>query len=322
MNHLAVGAKGFLGRHLTAALPSCVGVDLPECDVREHGRGQQTVGEAVEWHAKRDGAPTVWHLAALNGSTAGFYSDPWSVLHTQIAGTLNVIDACVANGVETLVLFSSSEVYQTPPRIPTPEDVPFSIPDIKNPRFSYALGKQAAEGLAWWSAIPRVVVIRPHNVYAADQRPGHVIPDMVKAMLEAPLPYPAPHNPEFDSHRQGWPVIPEFTIKDAGATRAFIHARDFTAACLKIAEKTEATEGRVREVYHVGTQDQITMASLAGKIAKLLGKNFKWRSAPGLPGGTPNRCPDVTKLRALGWEPTIGLDEGLAEVVSAAGGST
>ena len=61
---------------------------------------------------------------------------------------LNVLDACKSQKVRELILISSSEVYQTPPTIPTPEDVPLVIPDIQNPRYSYGGGKAISELLA------------------------------------------------------------------------------------------------------------------------------------------------------------------------------
>jgi nucleoside-diphosphate-sugar epimerase len=305
MTALVTGSRGFLGCHLMAALPDAVGVDLPEVDVCDPIY-ESGLPFALGYHVKHEAPSTVWHLAALNGSTAGFYEQPWRVLETQIRGTLNVIDACVANGVGTLVLFSSSEVYQTAPKVPTPEDAPFSIPDPSNPRYSYAIGKQAAEAMARWSSIPRVIIIRPFNVYSEDQRPGHVIPDMVAAMKATE------QTPEDLASRRP----PTFTIKDAGHTRSFIHRVDFTAGCLRIAEH-HANDERCREVYNVGTEEQVSISAVTGILARLLGKTFRWKSEDGLPGGTRSRCPDTSKLRALGWAPTVSLEDGLRRCVEA-----
>jgi UDP-glucose 4-epimerase len=302
MKHLVTGSQGFLGRHLMSALPDAIGVDLPEVDVCANG--DFWLGGFIS--SQDTAIDTVWHLAALNGSTAGFYDQPWRVLETQIRGTLNVIDACVANNVGTLILFSSSEVYQTAPRVPTPEDVPLVVPDLKNPRYSYGGGKIASELLAWHSPIPRVLVVRPHNVYSEEQRPGHVIPDMVAAMKATE------QTPEDLASRRP----PTFTIKDAGHTRAFIHRDDFTAGCLRIAEH-HANDEHCREVYNVGTEEQVSISAVAGILARLLGKTFRWKSEDGLPGGTRSRCPDTTKLRALGWTPTVSLEDGLRKCVEA-----
>ena len=89
----------------------------------------------------------VHHLAFVNG-TEFFYSQPDLVLDVGVRGMINVIDACRKHNVGTLVLASSSEVYQTPPKIPTDESAPLAVPDALNPRYSYGAGKLISEVMA------------------------------------------------------------------------------------------------------------------------------------------------------------------------------
>ena len=127
------------------------------------------------------GIDCVVHAAFVNG-TQFFYSMPQLVLDVGIRGMLNVLDACLAHEVPELFVASSSEVYQTPPRIPTDETVPLSIPDPMNPRYSYAAGKITSEMLAInyaRSHFERMVIFRPHNVYGPDMGWEHVIPQFV-----------------------------------------------------------------------------------------------------------------------------------------------
>ncbi len=93
------------------------------------------------------GVDSVCHLAFVNG-TEFFYTRPELVLEVGVKGMVNVLDACLKHDVPELVLASSSEVYQTPPAIPTDESAPLSIPDVLNPRYSYASGKIISEVLA------------------------------------------------------------------------------------------------------------------------------------------------------------------------------
>src|ERR1700747_2408768 len=79
-------------------------------------------------------------LAAVNG-TKFFYTRPELVLEVSVKGMLNVLDACLAHGVGELFVASSSEVYQTPAKVPTDETAALSIPDPLNPRYSYGGGK-------------------------------------------------------------------------------------------------------------------------------------------------------------------------------------
>jgi nucleoside-diphosphate-sugar epimerase len=68
----------------------------------------------------------VHHLAFVNG-TEFFYSQPDLVLDVGVRGMINVLDACQKHNVGTLVLASSSRVYQLPPYIPAAEDAPAQI---------------------------------------------------------------------------------------------------------------------------------------------------------------------------------------------------
>ena len=135
-------------------------------------RDPRTVEKAIK------GCQSVIHMAYING-TEFFYSKPELVLEVGVRGMLNVLDACKSQKVGDLVLISSSEVYQTPPVIPTPEDVPLVIPDIHNPRYSYGGGKIISELLAinyGRKDFERVVTVRPHNVFGPDMGWEHVIP--------------------------------------------------------------------------------------------------------------------------------------------------
>ena len=143
-------------------------VELVTGDVREPA----DVARAVR------GVDCVCHLAYLNG-TEFFYTKPDLVLEIGVKGMMNVLDACIAENVKDLVLASSSEVYQTPPRVPTDENVPLSVPDVLNPRYSYGGGKIISELLALnygRKHFERVAIFRPHNAYGPDMGREHVIP--------------------------------------------------------------------------------------------------------------------------------------------------
>jgi UDP-glucose 4-epimerase len=310
---LITGGAGFIGSALCRAIGSSAhDVDVSGFDDDSRGnlerlradcprflawRGSVASAETVESLFGNACPDTVWHLAAING-TASFYARPRDVLDVQLRGTQNVIDACVRHDVGTLVLFSSSEVYQSATVIPTPEDVPLSIPDVTNPRYSYAIGKLAAEAMVWWSTIEKTITIRPHNVFGPNMGYDHVIPEMIRDMSR--LPNGA-----------------TYAIKNAMATRSFIYIDDFVGATLRIHESVTARDGRVGEIFHVGTEDEVTIGNLAWLIAELLGKRFEWSTAEGAQGGTMRRCPDTRKLRSLGWQPKVSLREGLERTVAA-----
>lgn len=95
-----------------------------------------------------NGCDVIWHLAYING-TRNFYKRQDEILEVGVKGTLNTIDAALAHGVKRYVIASSSEVYNNPTVIPTPETERLMVPDVKNPRFSYSGGKIISELLAY-----------------------------------------------------------------------------------------------------------------------------------------------------------------------------
>ena len=259
-------------------------VDFVEADIRD--------AAAVSRATK--GIDCVCHAAFVNG-TQFFYSKPQLVLDVGIRGMLNVLDACLEHNVPELFLASSSEVYQTPPRIPTDENVPFSIPDPMNPRYSYAAGKITSEMLAINYArthFERMVIFRPHNVYGSDMGWEHVIPQFVVRMHM------------LCQHESG-PI--RFSVLGTGnETRAFVYIDDFTDGLEILLDR-----GKHREIYNIGTSDEVTVAALARQTAAIFGREIEL--VPGAPakGSTSRRCPEIAKLAALGYSPKIGLTEGL-----------
>jgi nucleoside-diphosphate-sugar epimerase len=263
-------------------------VEFVEADIRD--------AAAVSRAAK--GIDCVVHAAFVNG-TQFFYTMPQLVLDVGIRGMLNVLDACLAHDVPELFVASSSEVYQTPPRIPTDETVPLSIPDPMNPRYSYAAGKITSEMLAINYArthFERMVIFRPHNVYGPDMGWEHVIPQFVLRLAglcrgtEGPV---------------------RFDVLGTGSeTRAFVAIDDFTDGLVILLER-----GRHREIYNIGTTEEVTIAELARKIAGRFGREIEIVPRPPAKGSTSRRCPDIAKLAALGYSPKIDLTRGLPATV-------
>ena len=110
------------------------------------------------------------------------------MLDVGVRGMINVIDACRKHGIGRLVLASSSEVYQTPPHIPTDESAPLVVPDVHNPRYSYGAGKLISEVMAinfGRKYFERVLIFRPHNVYGPDMGWEHVIPQFALRLQTA-----------------------------------------------------------------------------------------------------------------------------------------
>ena len=89
------------------------------------------------------------------------------VLDVSCKGVINVIDVAKKLKIKNIFLASSSEVYHLPNKIPTDEEELIKIPDIHNPRYSYAGGKILTElmGINNAKFFNKMIIFRPHNVY-------------------------------------------------------------------------------------------------------------------------------------------------------------
>ena len=307
---LVTGATGFIGSALVRALVKS-GNRVRALDDDSRGSRQRLcdVQSEVEWMPGDvrdaptvmravDGVDAVCHLAAVNG-TEFFYTHPDLVLEVAVKGMVNVLDACVAHGVGELFVASSSEVYQTPPEVPTDETVPLSIPDPLNPRYSYGGGKIISELLTincGRKNLHRAVIFRPHNVYGPDMGWEHVIPQFALRMNEL-------------CQQTLGPV--KFPIQGAGdETRSFVFIDDMIAGLMTLIGK-----GEHLGIYHLGTDEEITIRHLAEEVARCFERKIQILPGELRAGGTLRRCPSIKKIRALGYTPAVSLKEGLAATV-------
>ena len=311
---LVTGGSGFIGSALVKALVA-QGERVRVLDDNSRGalRRLRTVERDIEFVSGdiRDpsavtaavrGVDEVHHLAYVNG-TATFYSAPDLVLDVGVKGIVNVIDACRSQGVGRLILASSSEVYQVPPQVPTDETAPLVVPDVHNPRLSYGAGKIISEVMVINNGkhFERVQVFRPHNVYGPDMGFDHVIPEFALRIRQAVK--------DAGSGRGARPV--PFPIQGSGAeTRSFCHVDDLVAGVMLMRER-----GEHLGVYHVGTTEEVTIADLARRVAAAAGCEIALEPSTVRAGSTPRRCPDISKLAALGYRPRIPLDRGLPPVL-------
>jgi nucleoside-diphosphate-sugar epimerase len=92
--------------------------------------------------------------------------------------------------------------------------------------------------------------------------------------------------------------------------RAFVYIDDLVQGVLRVIEK-----GDHLGIYHIGTQEEITMESLAKMMGQYFGREVEVIPGEAHAGGTLRRCPDITKIRGLGYEPRISLRDGLAQTL-------
>jgi UDP-glucose 4-epimerase len=313
MKHaLVTGGSGFIGAYLVRALLD-KGDKVSVLDNLTRGRPERLDGvrddicvhdadirdeEAVANAAR--GADVIYHLAAING-TENFYTQAELVLDVGIRGMLSVVNACKRNNIGELVVASSAEVYQTPTSIPTNESAVLMVPDPLNPRYSYGGSKIVSELIAFNYAradMAQVQVFRPHNVYGPDMGWKHVIPQFIERLLP---------------HVTGDPttVIPFQIQGDGTETRAFCYVEDVVRGILLMQEK-----GGDRQIYHIGAMDEVEIRQVAALVGESLQLKIEIIAGDPAPGSTRRRCPDIGKMTALGYSPTVSLSEGIARTAA------
>ena len=262
-------------------------IRMEACDIRD----EDVVTKAIA------GCEVVFHLAAING-TENFYKQPELVLDVGLRGALSVVNACRRANVPDLVVASSAEVYQTPVVVPTSEDIALMLPNSINPRYSYGGSKIVSELIAFNYAqdhFRKVQVFRPHNVYGPDMGWKHVTPQFILRALEL-----ADRND------------PNFRIQGTGEeTRAFAYVDDVVDGIICMYEN-----GNHREIYHIGNDKEVSVLELAAEIGRAVSHDLTIIPGPMQKGGTPHRCPNINKMRGIGYDPKVNLAEGIARTTT------
>lgn len=260
---------------------------------------QADVREPDKVHNATQGIETLFHLAAVNG-TQNFYDHPDRVLDVGVKGLTNTIDAAIAEGVNQYIFASSSEVYHHPEQVPTDEEERMIIPDINNPRFSYSATKIIGEAMTLHQLGREEIetkIIRPHNIYGARMGYKHVMPEFILRMEAA--------------RRSSQKAPYDFQLKGTGEeTRAFCHIDDAVRGIHTVYES-----GNDSNIYNVGVTNEITIRTLAQEMSRLMGIPVNIQSGPAPEGSTARRCPDISKLSNLGYEPEVGLEDGLSSII-------
>jgi nucleoside-diphosphate-sugar epimerase len=303
---LVTGGAGFIGAHLVARLLAD-GVDVTIVDDFSRGPRDAVVADLAR-HARlvqhdltrpltdaRGLGPVdaVYHLAAVVG-VGNVELAPGHVLWTNLTATLNVLSWCRAQPPERLFLSSTSEITDGAAatglaRYPTRETDPYVLTDPFRPRSSYALSKVASEVLfVHLSGESSVRIARYHNVFGPRMGTSHVIPQMIQRLLQGDDP---------------------FAIYGSGHSRAFCYVTDAVHATVLVMALPDAEPILV----NIGDdREEITCAALAEKLFALAGRWPAVTDEPAPAGAAPRRLPALDELRRrVGYEPTVGLDQGL-----------
>ncbi len=242
------------------------------------------------------GVDCIIHAAYVNG-TETFYKKPKEIVDIAIKGMLNVLKACEVNEIRELILLSSSEVYHHAKIIPTPEEIPLIIPDIKNPRFSYGGGKIASELMLMSHCkenFDKAIIIRPHNVFGPDMGREHVIPQIID---------------KINTQKKQNNKVLEIQ-GDGSETRAFIHIEDFVSGFDFAIKKSQHLD-----IINIGNDKEIKILELVKIIKRLMYSDCEIKSGKLREGSTTRRCPDISKLKNFGFKANVDLEQSLPEII-------
>jgi GDP-L-fucose synthase len=103
---------------------------------------------------------------------------------------------------------------------------------------------------------------------------------------------------------------PAVSIWGSGTPRReFIHADDVADACIHLMQAGQASEGP----FNLGTGSDVAIMELAQMIARIIGYRGQLICDPSKPDGTPRKLLDSSRIRQLGWSPTVTLEQGLEQ---------
>jgi UDP-glucuronate 4-epimerase len=310
MRLLITGMAGFIGSHLAERLLArgheVTGLDnfdpfyerrVKEANLAAVGRHLLTEGDVLD--VRPDGAldrildgarfDAVVHLAALAG-VAPSLKTPARYMRVNVEGTVLVAEAMLRHGVGRMVFASSSSVYGANTKVPFDED-----DRVDDPVSPYAASKRAGE-LALKAAVHTtglaVTALRYFTVYGPRQRPDMAIHKFTRAI------------------DRGEPVL----LRGDGAT-----SRDYTF----VDDIIDGTVAAIEHVtpgfraYNLGGSHATRLDDLVSRIGAALGKTPRIEITSEMRGDVQHTLAGVARANAeLGYDPKVGIDEGLRRFVA------
>lgn len=250
----------------------------------------------------KDVKPTlIVDAAAKVGGIGANNSFPVEFLSDNVRIQSNLMEAAHAADVEKFIFLGSSCIYPRDCAQPIKEEYLLTGP-LEETNSAYAVAKIAGieliksfrkeYGRKWISLMPT-------NLYGINDnfelQGSHVLPAFIRRFVEA-----AEKSADVE------------TLWGSGSPkREFLHVDDLAAAVVHLGETYDSSEH-----LNIGTGEDLTIKALAELVAELSGFNGELAWDTSKPDGTPRKVLDVSKAKALGWEPKISLREGIASTIT------
>jgi len=243
--------------------------------------------------------PDIVILAAANvGGIKANNDFPVEFLLDNLRIQNNVIRSAYQTGVRKLLFFGSSCIYPKLAPQPIPESALLTGP-LESTNEPYAIAKIA--GIKLCQAYTReygtnFISVMPTNLYGPndnfDLETSHVLAALLRKAYEA-------------KSRNEKKLIVWGTGEPR---REFLHVDDLAAACLLLLEKYDSAE-----IINIGSGEDVTIRELAKLVCDVVGFDGELVWDKTKPDGTPRKLLDVTRIRVLGWQPTIPLRKGIEQ---------
>ena len=272
-------------------------------------RGELDLLDAVQVRAFFRDHPidTVYLAAAKVGGIQANDSLPADFVYQNLMLECKLIHAAHEAGVPRLLFLGSSCIYPRDAPQPMPEEAllqgpleptnePYAIAKIAGIKLCESYARQY--GCDYRSVMP-TNLYGPHDNYHPEH--SHVVPALIRRLHEA--------------KQTG---APEAVIWGTGKPRReFLHVDDLAAACVHVMALPrvayEAETEPMRSHLNVGTGRDCTIRELAETIARVVGYSGRLVFDTTKPDGTPRKLLDVSRMRRLGWECTVPLEDGLGD---------
>lgn len=292
------GHRGLVGsaiwRYLSGqGFTGLVGATSAEVDLRDQA--------ATARFFSRHSPEIVIDAAARVGGILANSTYPAEFLSDNLRIQLNLMDTAAAHGVDRFLFLGSSCIYPKLAPQPIREESLLTGP-LEETNIAYALAKisgiiavqshRTQYGRHWISAMPTNLYGPADNF---DPETSHVLPALIRRFHEAA--------------QCGASEV--FLWGTGTPRREFLHVDDLAAACLVLLERYDDPAP-----LNVGTGEDLTIRELAALIAEVVGFEGEVVQDPSKPDGAPRKLLDVSRAKALGWAPEIGLRDGIASTYS------
>lgn len=288
------GHKGMVGSAITRALESGGFSNLLK---RTRAELDLSDPRAVSDFFRKEKPELVIFAAAKVGGIKANNDFPVEFLADNLRIETNVISAAHENGARKLLFLGSSCIYPKHAPQPMAESALLTGP-LEPTNEAYAIAKIA--GVKLCQAYAReynanFISAMPSNLYGPnddfDLESSHVLAALLRKAHEA----------KTSRARQ-------LVVWGTGTPRReFLHVDDCASACLFLLEKYNSPE-----IINVGSGEDVTIRELAELICEVVGFDGELSWDKTKPDGTPRKLMDVSKIRALGWQPSISLRDGIA----------